>query len=172
VQRDETVVHPKSQANPGGHLSCDFFSYYNDSAQRYGSQEAVRRSHFEKLNFDAVRETILHEGIDCEFKHNGGGWTVYLTQEEFRVGLRDVESMRCAGGYVSSLRIFEGAEAAKVYSDERGLRVGCWSEDLCWGDIYSGKSVFETVRVREFADTDSGHTVWTAIVHSHARDVY
>ena len=36
----------------GGHLSCDFYSYFFEVEKRYDAEEAARHSHFEKLNFD------------------------------------------------------------------------------------------------------------------------
>jgi hypothetical protein len=72
------------------------------------------RSWFDKLNFDAITELVQSEEIECEYKDNGGGWNVYLTEEAFRIGKRELEGMKSAGGYVSSLKIFEGKAAAKV----------------------------------------------------------
>lgn len=101
--------------NVGGHLSCDFFSFYSEAMFLYDAKQAACRSHFEKLNFDALSELVRREGIDCEYKYNGGGWNVYLTEEDFAQGKRELEGMKAAGGYVSSLKIFEGKEAAKVH---------------------------------------------------------
>jgi hypothetical protein len=83
--------------------------------KQYGNQESARHSHFEKLNFEAVKETIHGEGIDCEFKNTGGGgWDIFLTDEEFNVAKQNVEKMKAAGGYTSSLKIFKGTAAAEV----------------------------------------------------------
>jgi hypothetical protein len=81
---------------------------------QYNQKEAARHSHFERLNFEAVKEVIQREGIDCEFKETGGGWDVFLTDEEFSAAKREVERMKAAGGYTSSIKVFEGEAAAKV----------------------------------------------------------
>jgi hypothetical protein len=82
--------------------------------KQYDADEAARHSHFEKLNFDAVREVIRREKIDCEFEWGEGGWDVFLTDEEFELAKRELEGMKSAGGCVSTLKIFEGDSAAKV----------------------------------------------------------
>ena len=82
--------------------------------KQYDAEEAALHSHFEKLNFEAVRELILREKIDCEFKWTQKGWDVFLTEEEFQLAKLKLEGMKRAGGYVSTLKIFEGKEAAKV----------------------------------------------------------
>ena len=99
----------------GGHLSCDYYSFYDEASERQGAEQAARRSWFEKLNFEAITRLVQREGIDCEYKDNGGGWEVYLTEEAFGVALRQIECLREAGGCVSSLKIFQGEEAAKVH---------------------------------------------------------
>jgi glycine/D-amino acid oxidase-like deaminating enzyme len=98
----------------GGHLSCNFYSYFSTVEKQYDANEAALHSYFEKLNFDAVRQLIYREHIDCEFKWEDGGWDVFLTDEEFEWAKRELEGMKSAGGYVSSLKIFEGEAAAKV----------------------------------------------------------
>ena len=82
--------------------------------KQYDAKEAALHSHFETLNFDAVREVIGQEQLDCEFKYGDGGWDVFLTEEEFELAKRDLEGMTAAGGYTSTLKIFEGEAAAKV----------------------------------------------------------
>jgi hypothetical protein len=82
--------------------------------KQYDEMEAALHSHFEKLNFEAVRRVIELEGLDCEFTYRDGGWDVFLTDEEFELAKRDLEGMKAAGGYVSTLKIFEGEAAAKV----------------------------------------------------------
>lgn len=99
----------------GGHLSCDFYTYYSIVKKQVDAEEAARHSHFEKLNFDAVKEVIRHEGIACEFKWGDGGWDIFLTEEEFEMAKRELEGMKSAGGYVSSLKVFEGEAAVKVF---------------------------------------------------------
>ena len=98
----------------GGHLSCNFYSGFSVVEKQYDAKEAALHSHFEKLNFDAVREVIGQEQLDCEFKYGDGGWDVFLTEEEFELAKRDLEGMTAAGGYTSTLKIFEGEAAAKV----------------------------------------------------------
>ena len=95
-------------------MSCDFYSYCSIVAGQYGKEEAARHSYFEKLNFEAVKELIQREGIECEFKYTGGGWDVFLTDEEFSAAKRELERMKAAGGYTSSIKVFEGDAAAKV----------------------------------------------------------
>lgn len=95
-------------------MSCDFYSYCSTVEGQYDRQEAARHSYFEKLNYEAVREVIRREGIECEFRSTGGGWDIFLTDEEFNVAKREVERMKAAGGYTSSLKVFEGDVAAKV----------------------------------------------------------
>ena len=82
---------------------------------QYGSEEAARQSHFEKLNFEAVRDIISSEGVDCEFKWGKGGYDVFLTDEEFRWAKQELEKMKRAGGYTGSLKIFQGENACKVH---------------------------------------------------------
>ena len=83
--------------------------------EQYDVQEAVRHSYFEKLNFESVRECIRREKINCEFKwEKDGGWDVFLTDEEFERAKRELEGMKSAGGYVSTLKIFSGEAATKV----------------------------------------------------------
>jgi hypothetical protein len=88
--------------------------------KQYGKEEIARHSYFEKLNFDAIKEIIQQEGIDCEFKFTGGGWDIFLTDEEFNAAKRDVERMKASGGYTSSLKIFEGPAAAEVIPISKG----------------------------------------------------
>ena len=95
-------------------MSCDFYSYCSVVEKQYCKEEVARHSHFERLNFDAVKEVIQREGIECEFKQTGGGWDIFLTEEEFNAAKREVERMKAAGGYTSSLKIYEGKTAAKV----------------------------------------------------------
>jgi hypothetical protein len=106
----------------GGHLSCNFYSYYSTVEKQYDAEEAACQSYFEKLNFDAVRDVITRENINCEFKWGeNGGWDVFLTDEEFEHAKRELEGMKSACGYVSTLRIFEGEAAAKVLSSNDGI---------------------------------------------------
>jgi hypothetical protein len=72
------------------------------------------------MNFDAVRRVIDREKIECEFKWGDGGWDIFLTDEEFEWAKRELEGMKAAGGYVSTLKIFEGDVAAKVFSLSTG----------------------------------------------------
>lgn len=68
------------------------------------------------MNFDAIRDVVRREEIDCEFKWgDNGGWDVFLTDEEFEWGKRELEGMKAAGGYTSTLKIFEQESAAKVF---------------------------------------------------------
>src|SRR5579862_7783905 len=115
VQLDETVYNSLLWVMVGGHLSCNFYSYYSTVAEQHDAEEAARHSHFEKLNFDAIRDVIHREEIDCEFKWGiNGGWDVFLTDEEFEWAKRELEGMKAAGGYTSTMKIFEGKTAAKV----------------------------------------------------------
>ena len=82
--------------------------------RQYDAAEAALHSHFEKLNFEAVRELITQKQLDCEFKYHDGGWDVFLTDEEFESAKRDLEEMKAAGGHASTLKIFDGEAAAKV----------------------------------------------------------
>jgi hypothetical protein len=61
-----------------------------------------------------LTEVIFTEGIECEFLWKGGGWDIFLTEEEFRIAKREMRLMREAGGYVESLKIFEGEAACEV----------------------------------------------------------
>lgn len=82
------------------------------------------------MNFEAVKEIIDSEEIDCEFKWgDNGGWDIFLTDEQFEWAKRELEGMKSAGGYVSTLKIFEGDVAAKVFSSKLtgGLTLGCWN---------------------------------------------
>lgn len=99
----------------GGHLSCDFYSYFLDVEEQYDAAEAALHSHFEKLNFEALKELIDREEIDCEFKWTQKGWDIFLKDEEFELAKRSVEGMKRAGGYGSTLKIFGSKQAAKVY---------------------------------------------------------
>jgi hypothetical protein len=110
----------------GGHLSCDFYTYCSVVKKQFDAEEAARHSHFEKLNFDAVKEVIRHEGINCEFKWGDGGWDVFLTEEEFESAKRELEGMKSAGGFVSTLKVFEEGAAAKVFSLPMSLTGGGW----------------------------------------------
>src|SRR5271156_3645719 len=83
-------------------------------SKQYDDAEAALHSHFENLNFDAVKEVIDREKIDCEFKWGEGGWDVFLNEEGFEAAKRELEGMKAAGGYVETLRIFRGKEAIKV----------------------------------------------------------
>jgi hypothetical protein len=89
---------------------------YSAVEKEWGRAEAALQSHFEKLNFDAVREVIQREGLDCEFKWDDerGGWDIYLTDQDFEWAKRQLEGMQEAGGYTSSCRVFQGEEATKV----------------------------------------------------------
>jgi hypothetical protein len=109
------VTLSKMELTVGGHLSCDFYSYYSTVEKQYCAEEAARHSHFEKLNFQAIRDLIWGEKIDCEFKWNEGGWDVFLTDEEFSNAKREVERMKAVGGHVASLKVFEGQAAARVH---------------------------------------------------------
>jgi hypothetical protein len=92
-------------------------------SKQYDDAEAALHSHFEKLNFEAVKEVIEREKIECEFKWGEGGWDVFLTDEGFEAAKRELEGMKAAGGYVETLKIFEGKEAIKVPSLESGTDV-------------------------------------------------
>src|ERR1700738_4439805 len=98
----------------GGHLSCDFYSYYSAVEKQYCAEEAARHSHFEKLNFESIKEVILREGIECEFTWKEGGWNIFLTDEEFHNAKRELEKMKDAGGYVETLKVFSGQAACQV----------------------------------------------------------
>jgi hypothetical protein len=97
-------------------LSCNFYSYCSTVEEQYGAEEAARQSHFEKLNFEAIRKVIGNEGIDCEFTWKEGGWDIFLTEEEFQNAKREVERMKAAGGYVETLKVYEGQAACKVFT--------------------------------------------------------
>jgi hypothetical protein len=57
--------------------------------------------------------------------------------------------MKEAGGYTSTLRIFEGEAAAKVRSTLKTMiDVGYGGEILCWGDTNGRRGVGETIRAR------------------------
>jgi len=109
------VRRSHEKVNAGGHLSCDFYTFYSEAVMLYDETQAARRSFFDKMNFDVITELVKREGIDCEYKDNGGGWNVYLTKDDFEMAKRDVEGMKAAGGYVSSLKIFEGQDGAEVF---------------------------------------------------------
>jgi hypothetical protein len=82
--------------------------------KQYCVEEAARHSHFEKRNFDALRDVIVREKIDCEFTWKEGGWDVFLTQEDFEAAKREVERMKRAGGYVETLKVYSGKQACDV----------------------------------------------------------
>jgi len=114
----------KRELMVGGHLSCNFYSGFSIVEKQYDTAEAALHSHFEKLNFDTVTALIVQNQLDCEFKYTDGGWDVFLTDEEFELAKRDLEGMKAAGGYTSTLRIFEGEEAARVTPYETVINVG------------------------------------------------
>jgi hypothetical protein len=117
-------------------LSCNYYAMYSTVEKQWGKEEAALQSHFEKLKFDAVREVIQREGLDCEFKWDDerGGWDLYLTDKDFEWAKRELEGMRDAGGYTSSCRVFQGDEAAKVPDQPLLLLMeGCGGEILRWG---------------------------------------
>lgn len=99
----------------GGHLGADFYSYYSTVEKQYDGEEAARHSFFQKLNFDTVVDVIRRENIVCEFKWGEGGWDVFLTEAEYKWAKQELEGMKSAGGYVSSIEMFEGKAAAEVY---------------------------------------------------------
>jgi hypothetical protein len=88
-----------------------------------------------------LKEIILNEGIECEFLQKGGGWDIFLTQEEFEIAKREVQLMREAGGYVESLKIFEGEAACGVLCLLcQGVNVGYWSQVLQGGNSHKRTS--------------------------------
>jgi hypothetical protein len=97
-------------------LSCRYYAGYSTVVKQWGKEEAALQSRFEKLNFDAVKEVIQREGLNCEFKWDDerGGWDLYLKEKDFEWAKRELEPTRDAGGYTSSCRVFQGSEAAKV----------------------------------------------------------
>jgi hypothetical protein len=123
----------------GGHLSVDLYSYFSVVERQYDAEEAARHSIFQKLNFDAVTKIIRDHEIDCEFKWGDGGYDVFLTQEEFDLAKRELEGMASAGGYVSSMKILEGADAEKVLYCRIAL-----TERLPESSIAKGPSKFES----------------------------
>jgi hypothetical protein len=98
---------------------------------------------------------IWGEKIDCEFNWNEGGWDVFLTDEEFSNAKREVERMKAAGGFIASLKIFEGQVAAKVHILHCNLTTGCWGQVLQGGNSDSGKGIITTICSSDFTFTDS-----------------
>lgn len=62
-----------------------------------------------------MREVIRCENVDCELIWGRSGWDVCLADTEFQWAKEELEGMKSAGGYVSTMKVFEGAAAAKVY---------------------------------------------------------
>jgi hypothetical protein len=100
----------------GGHISCNFYGNFSAVEKQHGASEAALQSHFEKLNFEEMKKVIQDEGIDCELKLGQGGWDVFLTDEGFETAKRELEGMKLAGGYTSTLKIYSGSSAATVLS--------------------------------------------------------
>ena len=155
------------KADLGGHLSCDFFSFYSEVMSMYDEKQAASRSWFEKLNFDSITELVRRRGIECELEDNGGGWHVYLTEEAFARGKRDLEGMKAAGGYVSSLKIFQGKQAAKVSSHGSRLIEGGWSQVLHWGYTYPRTRVDKTLQSRYGVTSDINQRTFVAVAHEN-----
>ena len=151
----------------GGHFSCNFYSGFSVVEKQYDAKEAALHSHFEKLNFDAVREVIAQEELDCEFKYGERGWDVFLTDEEFELAKRDLEGMRAAGGYTSTLKIFEGEAASKVHLLETEFNVGFGSQVLCWSDTSRRTSVVETIRAGYFITSNTHRKIFTSIAYEY-----
>ncbi|KAK9249261.1 FAD dependent oxidoreductase [Lipomyces tetrasporus] len=98
----------------GGHLRPDFYTYTSKIATKYGPEEAVRLSKFERDNFEAVKRLIKEAGVDCETGDAGETWQVFLSQEELDEGLRELTMMRDLGGDVHDVKVYMRHEAVKV----------------------------------------------------------
>jgi hypothetical protein len=151
----------------GGHLSCNFYSGFSVVEKQYDAKEAALHSHFEKLNFDAVREVIAQEELDCEFKYGEGGWDVFLTDEEFELAKRELEGMRDAGGYTSTLKIFEGEAASKVYLIETVIDVGYRCQVLCWSDTSRRTGIVETICASYLITSNTHRKTLTSIAYEY-----
>jgi len=160
-------------------LSCNYYAMYSHVETLYGKEEAALQSHFEKLNFDAVRELIQREGIDCEFKWDNrrGGWDIYLTDEDFEWAKRELEAMRDAGGYTSSCRVFQGEEASKVpclnlfqfeiWRRSADLK-GCGGQVLCGWHSDTGACIVTAICSCHGVAAYPRATAFTSITHQHS----
>jgi hypothetical protein len=151
----------------GGHLSCNFYSGFSVVEKQYDAKEAALHSHFEKLNFDAVSEVIAQEELDCEFKSGEGGWDVFLTDEEFELAKRDLEDMRDAGGYTSTLKIFDEDAASKVHLLETVIDVGHGSQVLCWSNTSRRTGIVETICTDYFITSNTHRKIHTSIAYEY-----
>ncbi|KAK9389170.1 FAD dependent oxidoreductase [Lipomyces mesembrius] len=98
----------------GGHLRPDFYTYASQITAKYGPEEAVRLSKFERDNFEAVKRLIKEDNVDCETVEDGETWQVFLSQEEFGEALREFIMMRDLGGDVHDIQVYMRDEAIEV----------------------------------------------------------
>ncbi|KAK9495711.1 FAD dependent oxidoreductase [Lipomyces doorenjongii] len=98
----------------GGHLHPDFYTYASQVTAKYGPEEAVRLSKFERDNFEAVKRLIKEDNVYCETVEDGETWQVFLTQEEFSEALREFTMMRDLGGDVHDIQMYLRDEAIEV----------------------------------------------------------
>ncbi|KAK9351919.1 FAD dependent oxidoreductase [Lipomyces doorenjongii] len=120
----------------GGHLHPDFYTYASQVTAKYGPEEAVRLSKFERDNFEAVKRLIKEDNVYCETVEDGETWQVFLTQEEFSEALREFTMMRDLGGDVHDIQVYMRDEAIEV----TGIQ-GCFGAIVSPGSSISSKKL-------------------------------
>ncbi|KAK9477346.1 FAD dependent oxidoreductase [Lipomyces japonicus] len=99
----------------GGHLSPDLYSYTSTLTATHGSDEAIRHNQFERANFEAIKKLVQDETIECEMAGgNGESWRVFMTEQEFANGLRELTMMRDIGGDVHDVKVYQKEQARKI----------------------------------------------------------
>ncbi|KAK9456807.1 FAD dependent oxidoreductase [Dipodascopsis uninucleata] len=98
----------------GGHLRPDLFSYTETVKKESGIEEAVRISKFERANYEALLSTIRELKIECETTEIGENWSVFFAEDEFREYLRNLSTMRAAGGDVHDVKVYQKEETARI----------------------------------------------------------
>ncbi|KAK9461381.1 FAD dependent oxidoreductase [Lipomyces oligophaga] len=98
----------------GGHLRPDYYTYTEAAVKRFGEEDAIRLSNFERQNFEALSDLIEKEKINCEFDKNGQAWRVFLSEDEFQDDLRNLALMRDIGGNVEDVHVYQRDEARRI----------------------------------------------------------
>ncbi|KAK9372562.1 FAD dependent oxidoreductase [Lipomyces chichibuensis] len=114
VMLEASDVCEGASGRNGGHLRPDFYTYASQITAKYGPEEALLLSKFERDNFEAVKRLIKEDGVDCETVEDGESWQVFLTQEEFDEALRELTMMRDLGGDVHDIQVYMRDEAIAV----------------------------------------------------------
>jgi glycine/D-amino acid oxidase-like deaminating enzyme len=75
----------------GGHCRPHIYQagYFGDYCSTWGVDETLKRTRFELMNLDLLREYVRSEAVDCEFVETGST-DIYYDKAHFEIAKRDI----------------------------------------------------------------------------------